>query len=156
MKYLSFIAALMPVSALAQAADTAAPAATGIQGSPLASMLPLVLIFFVFYFLLIRPQQKRQKELVSMQSALKKGDEIVTSGGIVAKFVREGDAGIVIVEIAPGVEVKLLKATIASVANKTPAATTIPANQLKKKSKDNALIKNDNVVPDKDQVANDN
>lgn len=140
--------ALTPMTAFAQEA-----AATSAQsGSPLASLLPLLVIFLVFYFLLIRPQTKRHKELQALQAGLKKGDEVVTSGGAVGKFVRDADSGMAIVEIAPGVEIKIIKSTIASVLSKT-VGTTTPANQAKKKD---ARVKNDNVVPDKENVANDN
>ncbi len=142
---------LAPLSAFAQDAAAPAAAATG-AGSSLASMLPLLLIFVVFYFLLIRPQQKRHKELQTLQAGLKKGDEVVTSGGAIAKFVREGDNNTAIVEIAPGVEIKIIKSTIASVLSKNIGGT-VPANQVKKKD---ARVKNDNVVPDKESVANDN
>lgn len=63
---------------LAYAAGESAP-----QANPIASFLPLILIFVIFYFLLIRPQQKRQKELDKMVQGLKKGDRVVTAGGII-------------------------------------------------------------------------
>ena len=140
--------ALVPSAVFAQEAT----AASAPQGSPVASLLPLILIFAVFYFLLIRPQIRRQKEMVAMQAALKKGDEIITNGGAYAKYVRdEGDAA-AIIEIAPGVEIKILKTAVASLAS-AKAAAVIPANQAKKKP---GAEKNDNVVPDKQSVANDN
>lgn len=95
-------------SAHAQAAG-AAPA-----GNPLVQMLPLVLIFVVFYFLLIRPQSKRAKEHKAMIAALGVGDEVVTSGGILGKVTETGDQ-FVTVEIASGVSVKVQKHTIGSV-----------------------------------------
>ncbi len=60
----------------------AAPAAAGAEANPVLSFLPLILIFIIFYFFLIRPQQKRQKELQKVVTELKKGDRIVTAGGI--------------------------------------------------------------------------
>uniref|UniRef100_A0A8J4M5Z4 Sec translocon accessory complex subunit YajC n=1 Tax=Acidicaldus sp. TaxID=1872105 RepID=A0A8J4M5Z4_9PROT len=83
---------------------------------------PLVLIFAVFYFLLIRPQQQRQKELKRSLAALKRGDRVVTAGGILATVqkLREG-SNEVEVEIAPNVRVMVLRETISSVV-KTPAA----------------------------------
>jgi preprotein translocase subunit YajC len=148
MRLAALIAYLVPAIALAQ--DATAPAAA--QGaSALTSMLPLLLIFFVFYFLLIRPQQQRQKELKTMQEALKKGDEVVTAGGAIGKFLHDGDNGTAMVELAPGVEVKIIKTTITNVIKREAAA---PATR--KKSKGNPQVKNDNVVPDKEQVANDN
>ena len=139
--------ALVPFSALAQ---EAAPAAAAPQGSPLASLIPLILIAVIFYFFMIRPQMKRHKELQSLQAGLKKGDEVITSGGIVGKFVRDGDNGLCTIEIASGVEVKLVKSTIASVVGKI---VTAPSASTKKKD---ARVKNDNIVPDKENVANDN
>ncbi len=98
----------------------AAGATSGAAG--LASFIPLILVFVIMYFLMIRPQQKRMKEHRAMVEAVKKGDEIVTQGGLIGKVaaVREGE---VEVEIAPGVKVRVVRATISSVVNRTaPAA----------------------------------
>jgi preprotein translocase subunit YajC len=104
--------------AFAQTAG-AAPA-----GAAFAQFLPIVLIFVIFYFLLIRPQQKKMKEHRAMVEALRRGDQIVTSGGIVAKVSKVQDDGMVEVEIADGVKVKVIKHTITQVLNKTePAAS---------------------------------
>ena len=92
-------------SAYAQAAG--APA-----GNPLVQMLPLVLIFVVFYFLLIRPQQKRAKEQKAMLGALQKGDEVVTAGGIVGKIGKLTEQYATL-EVAPGVEMTVQRASIA-------------------------------------------
>lgn len=85
--------------------------ATG--GSPLAGLLLPVLILVVFYFLFIRPQQKRVKEHRQMVSELKKGDEVVTNGGI-AGHITEVDESFVKVAIADGVEVHVQKQAVAS------------------------------------------
>ena len=99
-----------------------AQAAGGIAGS-LTSLMPLVLIFAIMYFLLIRPQQKKLKEHKAMVEAVRRGDQILTQGGIIGKIVKVGDDGVVEVEIADGVKVKVLKHTIAQVMSKTePAA----------------------------------
>ena len=90
----------------------AAGAAPG--GNPLLQMLPLVLIFVVFYFLLIRPQAKRAKEHKAMVAALGVGDEVVTSGGILGKITETGEQ-FVTVEIANGVQVKVQRHTIGTV-----------------------------------------
>ena len=82
------------------------------QGS-LMSLLPLVAIFAVFYFLLIRPQQKRAKEHKKMVEALAKGDEVITSGGTLGKITGLGDS-FVTVEIANGVEVKVQRQAISA------------------------------------------
>jgi len=96
-------------------------ASAGMLGS-LTQFLPLILIFGVFYFLLIRPQQQRQKETRNMLGALKRGDRVVTGGGIVGivQRVREGSNELE-VEIAPNLRVTVLRDTIASVVKPTPA-----------------------------------
>lgn len=92
-------------------------------GSAFASFVPLILIFAIMYFLLIRPQQKKMKEHKAMVEALRRGDQVVTSGGIVGKVVKVQEDGLVEVEIADGVKVKVVKHTITQVMNKTePAA----------------------------------
>ena len=85
----------------------------GLLGSA-SSFLPLVLIFGVFYFLLIRPQQTRQKEMRAMLAALKRGDRVITGGGIVGTVVRVKE-GEVEVDLAPNVRVTVLLDTISSV-----------------------------------------
>ncbi|MCB1376615.1 MAG: preprotein translocase subunit YajC [Rhodobacteraceae bacterium] len=100
-----------------------AQAAGGASGaSSIASFLPLILIFVIMYFLMIRPQQKRAKEHRAMVEALKKGDEVVTQGGLVGKVtaVRDGELE---VEIAQGVKVRVIRATVTGLVNRTqPAA----------------------------------
>lgn len=90
--------------------------ATGLMDqSALVQFLPLVLIFVVFYFLLIRPQQKKTKDHRAMLEALRRGDRIVTGGGIVGTVNRVVNPEEVEVEIASGVRVRLVRSTIASV-----------------------------------------
>ena len=97
-------------------------AAPGV-GSALGSIVPLILIFLIMYFLLIRPQQKKLKEHRAMVDALRRGDQVLTSGGIVAKIVKVNEDGYVEAEIAEGVRVKILRSTITQVMSKTePAA----------------------------------
>lgn len=86
-------------------------------GADFLGFLPLILIFIVFYFLLIRPQVKRAKEHKKMVEALEKGDEVVTGGGLLGKIVAVED-GFVTVEIAHGVEVKVQKNAVASLVPK--------------------------------------
>ena len=81
-------------------------------GGGFIELLPLVLIFVVFYFLLIRPQQKRAKEHKAMVSALTKGDEVVTQGGLLGKVTKIGDS-FVSMEITEGTEVKVQRNMIA-------------------------------------------
>jgi preprotein translocase subunit YajC len=102
----------------ANAAD-AVPATAGADFG-LMRFLPLFLIFGVFYFLLIRPQQKRVDEQSAMIKALKKGDRVVTSGGIVGTIASlEGDDH-VMVTIADGVQIKVVRSTIVSLAGDVP------------------------------------
>jgi len=82
----------------------------GIMGS-LTTFLPLILMFVVMYFLMIRPQQKRQRELKAMMEALTKGDEVVTAGGIVGRVSKVTD-GYITLEIATGTEITVQKASV--------------------------------------------
>jgi len=100
-----------------------AQAAGGGAASAVTSFLPLILIFGIMYFLLIRPQQKKMKEHRAMVEALRKGDSVLTQGGIIGKVTRVKEDGEVEVEIAEGVKVRVLKATIAQVLNRTEAAS---------------------------------
>ncbi|MDT8344285.1 MAG: preprotein translocase subunit YajC [Thermohalobaculum sp.] len=103
--------------AYAQAAGGAA------GGDFLTSLLPLVLIFVIFYFLLIRPQQKRAKEHKAMVEAVRRGDQVVLAGGIFGKISRvRDDNDEVEVEIAEGVRIRVVKSTIAQVVSKTEPA----------------------------------
>lgn len=94
----------------AQAADAAAPSTE----QNMISILMLVVLFGVFYFLLIRPQQKRVKEHKNMTESVKKGDEIVTFGGVLGRVTEVGEAFIDL-EIANGIVVKVQKQSIANV-----------------------------------------
>jgi preprotein translocase subunit YajC len=100
-------------SAFAQTAPAAA-AAGGDMQSTLMSMLPLLLMFAVLYFVMIRPQMKKQKEHRSMIDALAKGDEIVTAGGLLGKVSKIGDAYLS-VELASGVEVQMQRQAVVQV-----------------------------------------
>ena len=97
--------------AFAQAAPAAA--ADSPFGS-LGSMLPLVLMFVVLYFVMIRPQMKRQKEHRAMIEAIAKGDEVATAGGVIGKVTKLGDAYLG-VEIAAGVEVQVQRSAVVQV-----------------------------------------
>jgi preprotein translocase subunit YajC len=89
-------------------------AAGGDMSSSLMGMLPLLLMFVVLYFVMIRPQMKRQKEHRSMIEALAKGDEVATSGGLIGKVTKLGEA-YVNVEIASGVEVQVQRTAVVQV-----------------------------------------
>jgi preprotein translocase subunit YajC len=99
-------------NAYAQAAPAAA--AGGDLMSQLGGMLPLVLMFVVLYFVMIRPQMKRQKEHKAMIDALAKGDEIVTSGGLLGKVSKLGES-IVSLEVANGVELQVQRSAVVQV-----------------------------------------
>ena len=92
-------------------------------GSFLIQMAPLIAIFVIFYFLLIRPQQKRAKEHKNMVENLRKGDQVVTAGGIVAKVTNtKGEGEEIEVEIAKDTRVKLYRSTITAVLSKSEPA----------------------------------
>ena len=99
-------------SAIAQTAPAAA--AGGDIQSSLMGMLPLVLMFVVLYFVMIRPQMKKAKEHKSMVESLAKGDEVATAGGILGKVTKLGDSFINI-EVATGVEVQLQRSAVVQV-----------------------------------------
>ena len=86
------------------------------------SLLPLVLIFVVFYFLLIRPQQKKAKTHREMLGNLRRGDRIVTNGGLIGKIIRIPNEAELIIEIAEGVKVRVLRGMISEVSAKTERA----------------------------------
>ena len=100
-------------SAIAQTAPAAASSGGDMQSS-LLSMLPIVLMFVVLYFIMIRPQMKKQKEHRAMVEALAKGDEVVTAGGILARVSSLGD-NFIGVELASGVEVQLQRQAVVQV-----------------------------------------
>tara|TARA_Y100000589_G_C27089003_1_gene603062 strand:- start:919 stop:1218 length:300 start_codon:yes stop_codon:yes gene_type:complete len=87
------------------------------QPSMLASFIPLILIFLIFYFLLIRPQQKKQKEHKVLLDSIQRGDEILSSGGILGKVIKV-DNDKLTVEIAKGVNVTVIRSTVADVIKK--------------------------------------
>ena len=99
-----------------------AQAAGGSAASAFTSFVPLILIFGIMYFLLIRPQQKRQKDHKAMVEALRRGDQVLTNGGIIGKVTKVREDGEVEVEIAEGVRVRVLRTMIAQVLSKTEAA----------------------------------
>lgn len=133
--------------AYAQAAD---------GGSMLIQLAPLVLIFIVFYFLLIRPQQKKVKEHRAMIEAVKRGDVVVTSGGLIGKVVHV-DGNELGIELAPNVRVRLLKGMISEVRSKTEPASggggEAKAPKAPKEKEEGAFYKTLGVKPDADAAA---
>jgi preprotein translocase subunit YajC len=107
----------MPISSAYAQAAGGAPA-----GFDLISLMPLVLIFVVFYFLLIRPQQKKMKAHRELIAALKRGDKVLTAGGIIGTVVKVEDDNTLLVEIAKDIRVRVARGTISELLNKPPAA----------------------------------
>lgn len=99
---------------ISEAFAQAAPAAAAGGESTLLTMLPLVLMFVVLYFVMIRPQMKRQKEHKAMIDALAKGDEVVTAGGVLGKVAKMGDSYLH-VEVSEGVEVQVQRTAVVQV-----------------------------------------
>lgn len=89
-----------------------------------AQFIPLILIFAIMYLLLIRPQQKKLKEHQAMVAALRRGDQIITQGGIIGKVSKVKDDNEIEVELAENVKVRVVKSTVAQVISKTEPATS--------------------------------
>ncbi|MEL6126714.1 MAG: preprotein translocase subunit YajC [Pseudomonadota bacterium] len=98
-------------------AQAAAPAGAG-----LASFIPILLIFAIMYFLMIRPQQKKVKEHRQMVENLRRGDQVITQGGLYGKIVKVKDDSEVEVELAEGLKVRAVRHTIQQVVSKTEPA----------------------------------
>ncbi len=101
-----------------------AQAAGGGAGGAI-SFIPILLIFAIMYFLMIRPQQKKMKEHAAMVAALRRGDQVVTQGGIIGKVTKVIDDNELEVEIAQGVKVRVVRATVTQVINKTEPAEAV-------------------------------
>ncbi len=105
-------------------AQAAGAAQSGSTASTIVSLLPLVLIFVVFYFLMIRPQQKRMKALQDAVGAVKKGDTVVTAGGLIGKVTKVDETEVEI-ELGTNVKVRAIKSTLAEI---RPLGGGKPAN----------------------------
>ncbi len=122
--------------------DAYAQASGAISGSASAgsTIIQLVLIFIIFYFLLIRPQQKKMKEHTAMLMAIKEGDKIVTGGGVIG-MVEKASAEILEVSIADNVSISVLRSSVRDIANDivtkktTPSKTKAPKAEPKKSTK---------------------
>jgi len=90
-------------------------------GDMILQFLPLILIFVVFYFLLLRPQQRKMKEHKAMLAALRRGDRVVTGGGLIGTVTKVNNEREVTVEIAPDIKVRAVRETIQQVMEKKPA-----------------------------------
>ena len=111
------LAALFAHPALAQSAGAGPMGAIG-------SFLPLILIFAIMYFLLIRPQQKKVKDHQKMVEALRRGDQVVAQGGIIGKVTKVKEGGELELEIAENVKVRVVQSTVAQVLSKTEPANS--------------------------------
>lgn len=111
------LSALVAVPAFAQAQG-------GGAGAIVTQLVPLVLIFAIMYFLLIRPQQKKLKDHQKMVEALRRGDVVVTQGGIIGKVTKVKEGGELEVEIADNVRVRIVAGTVSQVMSKTEPANT--------------------------------
>jgi len=89
----------------------------------IGSFLPLILIFVIMYFLMIRPQQQQRKAHTAMIEALRRGDQVITSGGFIGKITKVKDDEEVEVELTDGVKVRVVRNTIVRVVNKTEPAS---------------------------------
>lgn len=116
-----------------------APGPAGDGSGMLMQFFPLILIFAIMYFLLIRPQNKRMKEHREMVAALRRGDTVVTSGGIIGKVSKIVDDNTVTLEIADGVRVQIVRSTISEVRSKgEPAAVPAKAEKADEEKPDKA------------------
>ncbi|MFQ5623987.1 MAG: preprotein translocase subunit YajC [Paracoccaceae bacterium] len=93
--------------------------AAGGGGSSLISFMPIILIFAIMYFLMIRPQQKKAKEHRAMVEAVRRGDQVITQGGLIGKVTKVKEDNEIEVEIAKGVKVRVVKSTLSTVLSKT-------------------------------------
>ena len=118
----------------------------GLDG--LGGLLPLVLNFVVFYFLLIRPQQKKAKEHREVLANLRRGDRIVTNGGLLGTITRVPNDTELMVEIADGVKVRVLRGMVAESLSKSDPA---PAKKSKEKDQDEDEADYEDEGPDEDQ-----
>ena len=112
----------IPVALADEAVDTVSTATDAVSSSSWTSVAPLLLIMVVFYFLVIRPQQKKVKEHQNMLGGLKKGDKVITSGGIMATIVRiDNDNNVLTLEIADNVNIKVKREFVGEIV--TPQGT---------------------------------
>lgn len=122
--------------------------AAGDAGSAFTAFVPLILIFVIFYFLLIRPQQKKVKEHKAMLEAIRRGDKVVTNGGIIGLVTKVMDDRELQLEIAENVRVRVLRDMIASVVGKTEPAPAKDKDKDKDKAKPDADEDHDDAKKD--------
>ena len=107
---------------LLSSAHASAPAGGSGAGFQIMQFAPFIAVFAIMYFLIIRPQNKRAKELKTMIDSLKKGDRIVTTGGLIGQITKIVDENEVMVELSQGVEVRLVRSSVAQVISKTTSS----------------------------------
>ncbi len=120
--------------------------------SMLTNILPLVLIFVVFYFLLIRPQQKKVKQHKAMIDALRRGDRVITSGGLIGTVSKVIDEGEVEVTVAPEVKVRIIRSMIQDVRSKTEPVSDQSAASKAKNGKKGSKNKETEAANDSDSA----
>lgn len=119
---MKFIAALTPFLIFLSSCAPPGTGAEGESGSPIIAALPFVLIFGLFYFLILRPQQKQSRQKENMMKNIKRGDKVMTAGGIHGKVVN-AEEDLLTVEIAKGVNVQIARANISALINQDKAET---------------------------------
>lgn len=121
-------------------------APSGLQGLDLMSLAPFIILFVAFYFLVIRPQTKKAKEHREMLGALRRGDQIITAGGIIGTISKIENDNELVVEISPNVNVRVIRSMIAQVLTKTQPLNTKEQTQtegaVKSKKSTVAVLKN--------------
>lgn len=118
--------------------STAHAQAAGGGESFLVSLLPLLLIFVIFWFFLIRPQQRKAKEHREMVQALKRGDQVLTAGGIIGRVTKVLDEGTIQVEIADNVRVRVARETVSQVVSKSSQPRAARSTEEKKPAEEKA------------------
>ena len=113
-----------------QTTETQTEAGTGkfFSKEGMMNFLPLILIFAVFYFFVIRPQLKKQKDQESLVKSSKKGDKVIVAGGIIGKIIKEQEGGIIVLEIAKNVHIEVLKSSIISLIGDKKETTVVQKN----------------------------
>ena len=131
----------MSFSNIAFADEVAQTAASLPQESAMMNFVPIILIFLIFYFLLIRPQVRKQKEQQALINSVKRGDKVIIAGGIIGVFVKEEEGNIVEIEIAKDIKVKALKHTITSIINNKAEAAPVEDKKITGKTEPKKKVK---------------
>ena len=127
-------------------------AQAGGAGDSFGMFIPLILIFVVFYFLMIRPQQKKQKNHREMIGALRRGDRIVTNGGLIGSISRVANDNELIVEVASGVKVRVLRSMIAEILSKPQPVRRRAKQEVEDESEDGDYEENEEEETDEEDA----